>query len=46
MAVGFSGQGALHRPRYHALESGLQKTVKRAVAFAGIDKKASCHTLR
>ncbi len=32
--------------RHHALESGLQKAVKRAVVVAGIDKKASCHTLR
>jgi integron integrase len=32
--------------RYHVLESGLQKAVKRAVEQAGIDKKASCHTLR
>jgi integron integrase len=32
--------------RHHVLESGLQKAVKRAVAQAGIDKKASCHTLR
>ncbi|MDD5171285.1 MAG: integron integrase [Syntrophales bacterium] len=32
--------------RHHVPESGLQKAVKRAVALAGIDKKASCHTLR
>jgi integron integrase len=32
--------------RHHVLESGLQKALKRAVAQAGIDKKASCHTLR
>jgi integron integrase len=32
--------------RHHVLESGLQKAVKRAVSQAGIDKKASCHTLR
>jgi len=32
--------------RHHVLKSGLQKAVKRSVAQAGIDKKASCHTLR
>ncbi|MBU0664162.1 MAG: integron integrase [Proteobacteria bacterium] len=32
--------------RHHVLESGLQKAVKRAVAQADIDKKATCHTLR
>jgi site-specific recombinase XerD len=32
--------------RHHAIESTLQKAVKRAVAKAGICKKASCHTLR
>jgi site-specific recombinase XerD len=32
--------------RHHVPESGLQKAVKRAVVVAGIDKKASCHTLR
>lgn len=32
--------------RHHVLESGLQKAVKRGVIQAGIDKKASCHTLR
>ena len=32
--------------RHHVLESGLQKAVKRAVAKAGITKKAGCHTLR
>ena len=32
--------------RHHVLESGLQKAVKRAVEQAGIEKKASCHTLR
>lgn len=32
--------------RHHILESGLQKAVKRAVAKAGITKKAGCHTLR
>jgi integron integrase len=32
--------------RHHVIESGLQKAVKRAVVQAGIDKKASCLTLR
>ncbi len=32
--------------RHHVLESGLQKAVKRAAEFAGIDKKVGCHTLR
>jgi site-specific recombinase XerD len=32
--------------RHHVLESGLQKSVKRAVEQAGIDKKVGCHTLR
>ena len=32
--------------RFHAAESGLQKAVKRAVEAAGVDKRASCHTLR
>jgi integron integrase len=32
--------------RHHVLESGLQKAVKRAVARAGIRKRAGCHTLR
>jgi integron integrase len=32
--------------RHHVIESGLQKAVKRAVVQAGIDKKATCHTLR
>ena len=32
--------------RHHAMASTLQKAVKRAVTKAGIDKKASCHTLR
>lgn len=32
--------------RFHTAESGLQKAVKRAVEAAGIDKRASCHTLR
>ena len=32
--------------RFHAAESGLQKAVKRAVETAGVDKRASCHTLR
>lgn len=32
--------------RHHVLESGLQKAVKRAVKKAGINKQATCHTLR
>ena len=32
--------------RHHVMESGLQKAVKRAVHKAGIDKRATCHTLR
>ncbi len=32
--------------RHHVLESGLQKAVKRAVQKAGIDKRATVHTLR
>jgi len=32
--------------RHHVLESGLQKAVKRAVKKAGIDKRATVHTLR
>jgi len=32
--------------RHHALESVLQKAVKRAAEQAGIDKKVGCHTLR
>lgn len=32
--------------RHHVMESGLQKAVKMAVKRAGIDKKATCHTLR
>ncbi|MCA1849909.1 MAG: integron integrase, partial [Acidobacteria bacterium] len=32
--------------RFHTAESGLQKAVKRAVEAAGVDKRASCHTLR
>ena len=32
--------------RHHVPESGLQRAVKRAVVQAGIDKKASCYTLR
>lgn len=34
------------RRRHHASEDGLQKTVKRAIQQAGIEKRASCHTLR
>jgi len=32
--------------RHHVLESGLQKAVKSAVKKAGIDKRATVHTLR
>lgn len=32
--------------RHHVNEKGLQQAVKRAVRRAGINKKASCHTLR
>ena len=32
--------------RHHVLESGLQKAVKMAVIKAGIDKRATVHTLR
>lgn len=32
--------------RHHIHESTLQKAVKRAVERAGIEKRASCHTLR
>ena len=32
--------------RHHVLESGLQKAVKRAVRNAGINKRATVHTLR
>lgn len=34
------------RRRHHASEDRLQKAVKRAVRDAGIEKRASCHTLR
>lgn len=32
--------------RHHLHESAVQRTVKRAVAAAGINKNASCHTFR
>lgn len=32
--------------RHHVMESGLQKAVKTAVRKAGIDKRATVHTLR
>ena len=32
--------------RHHVDESGLQRAVKAAVRRAGIDKPATCHTLR
>ena len=34
-----------HR-RHHIFERGLQRAVKKAVGQSGIDKFASCHTLR
>jgi integron integrase len=34
------------RRRHHASEDRLQKAVKRAIQVAGIEKRASCHTLR
>ena len=34
------------RRRHHASEDRLQKAVKRAIQCAGIEKRASCHTLR
>lgn len=34
------------RRRHHASEDRLQKAVKRAVQMAGLEKRASCHTLR
>jgi integron integrase len=34
------------RRRHHASEDRLQKAVKRAIQEAGIEKRASCHTLR
>ncbi len=32
--------------RFHVLESGLQKAVKRAAKRAGLQKRVTCHTLR
>jgi site-specific recombinase XerD len=32
--------------RYHVLEKPLQNAIKNAVHAAGIEKPASCHTLR
>ncbi len=32
--------------RHHVGESGVQKSIKRSITKAGIDKKAGCHTLR
>lgn len=32
--------------RHHAVETALQRAVKQAVRLAGINKPASCHTLR
>jgi integron integrase len=34
------------RRRHHASEDRLQKAVKRAIQEAGVNKRASCHTLR
>jgi len=34
------------RRRHHASEDRLQRAVKRAIQEAGVDKRASCHTLR
>jgi integron integrase len=34
------------RRRHHASEDRLQKAVKRAIQCAGVEKRASCHTLR
>jgi integron integrase len=34
------------RRRHHASEDGLQKAVKRAIQQTGVEKRASCHTLR
>ncbi len=34
------------RRRHHVSEKPVQKAVKRAVVLAGIDKHATCHTLR
>lgn len=34
------------RRRHHAYEDRLQKAVKRAIRDAGVQKRASCHTLR
>ncbi len=32
--------------RFHVLESGLQKAIKRAANKAGFEKRVTCHTLR
>jgi len=34
------------RRRHHASEDRLQRVVKRAIHSAGVEKRASCHTLR
>jgi integron integrase len=34
------------RRRHHASEDRLQKAVRRAIQVAGVEKRASCHTLR
>jgi integron integrase len=38
--------GEAMRRRHHVDESGLQQAVKKAVRASGINKPASCHTLR
>jgi integrase len=48
----FAGGRLSHDPRsgavgrHHLHENALQRAVKRAVVRAGLDKRASCHTLR
>jgi integron integrase len=38
--------GTGERRRHHASEDRLQKAVKQAMRCAGVEKRASCHTLR
>ncbi len=38
--------GGKQRTRCHVAESALQKAVKKAVIAAGVDSRASCHSLR
>jgi len=35
-----------HEARHHLHQASLQKAIKRAASAAGIDKRATCHTLR